>query len=148
VVLLHASASELVRMLGPERSDGAVRPLVYTNDLAEGLTQAYAAAKVFSQRGGWMSYDLLVVAPTHSTQSQAVADRLERCADDFLGVAQRLAVQLDPLQAAHTAPDARFLSLAAGLLRAARPYTLGESAFDHLTSPGAALPARVAPVFN
>lgn len=148
VILLHASASELVRLLGPARPDVAVRPLVYTNDLAEGLTQAYAATKVFSQRGGWMSYDLLVVAPTHSTQSQAVADRLERCADDFLGVAQRLAVQLDPLQAAHTTPDARFLSLAAGLLRAAMPYTLGESAFDHLTSPGAALPARMSPVLN
>jgi len=40
------------------------------------------------------------------------------------------------------------LSLAAGLLRAGMPYTLGESAFDHLTSPGAALPARMSPVLN
>lgn len=152
VVILHASASELARVMATRAGDGAnlpnVRPLVYTNDLAEGLTQAYAAVKVLAQRGGWMSYDLLVAAPMHSTQAQAVADRLARCADDFLGVAQRLAVQLDIKQAAHAAPDARFLSLASGLLHAALPHSLSDSAFEQLTSPGSALPARMAPVFN
>ncbi|MEK8087260.1 flagellar biosynthesis protein [Aquabacterium sp. A3] len=148
VVLLHAPASELARVMAQRARECSVRPLVYTNDLAEGLTQAYAAVKVLAQRGGWMSYDLLVAAPVHSTQAQAVADRLARCADDFLGVAQRLAVQLDLQQAAQAQPDARFLSLASGLLHAALPHSLGDSAFEHLTSPGSALPGRVAPVFN
>jgi hypothetical protein len=38
--------------------------------------------------------------------------------------------------------------MAADLLRCALPHTLGESAFDHLVSPGAALPSRSTPVFN
>jgi hypothetical protein len=63
VVLVHASASEIVRLFGQPARGIPLRPLVFTNDMAEGLTDAYAAVKILSQRGGWMSYDLLMCAP-------------------------------------------------------------------------------------
>ena len=148
VVLVHASASELVRIFARRGRHTQLRPLVFTNDMAEGLTDAYAAVKVLSQRGGWLSYDLLMCAPRRSTQADEVVTRLARCADDFLGVAQRTALRLDPFEPASLDPDARFMDLAAGLLRSALPHTLGDTAFDHLVSPGAALPARPSAVLN
>lgn len=148
VVLVHASASELVRLFG-ERAQGLnLRPLVFTNDLAEGLRDAYAAVKVLSQRGRWMAYDLLVCATARSQQAAPVAERLARCADDFLGVAQRDWQLLDPREPAVADPHPRFMEMAAGLLHGALPLALGDTAFDQLMSPGAALPSRVAPVLN
>src|SRR3989344_4524985 len=148
VILVHASASELVRIFADRGRLHNLRPLVFTNDLAEGLTDAYAAVKVLSQRGGWMAYDLLMCAPRHSQQADQVIRRLSQCSDQFLGAAQRVALRLDPLEPASVDTDARFMELAAGLLHCALPHTLGETAFDHLLSPGAALPARVSPVLN
>ena len=95
-----------------------------------------------------MSYDLLLCAPVESAQAEPVAQRLARCADDFLGVAQRSAHQLDPQQAATADPDPHFMEMAAALLHGALPLSLGDSAFEHLTSPGSALPARVASAHN
>ncbi len=148
VVLVHARASELVRLFA-ERAQGLnLRPLLFTNDMAEGLTQAYAATKVISQRGGWMSYDLLVCASPHSAQADQVAQRLAKCADDFLGVAQRIALRLDTRTQASDELTPKFMEMAAGLLHGALPLSLGDAAFDHLVSPGAALPSRAAPVLN
>ncbi len=148
VVLVHASASELVRMFARRSRHTNLRPLLFTNDQPEGLTDAYASVKTFSQRGGWMAYDLLMCAPRRSTQADEVATRLARCADDFLGVAQRSVLRLDPLEPASLDPDIRFMEMAAGLLRCALLHTLGDNAFDHLVSPGAALPARQSAVLN
>jgi hypothetical protein len=148
VVLVHARASELVRLFGTRSHGINLRPLLFTNDLAEGLTDAYAATKVISQRGGWMSYDLLVCASTQSAQAEQVAQRLAQCADDFLGVAQRIALRLDPQASADGELPPKFMELAAGLLHGALPHSLGDAAFDHLMSPGAALPSRAAPVLN
>ncbi|MFZ2297465.1 MAG: hypothetical protein A3G29_14935 [Burkholderiales bacterium RIFCSPLOWO2_12_FULL_64_99] len=148
VVLVHASASEIVRLFGQPARCIPLRPLVFTNDMAEGLTDAYAAVKILSQRAGWMSYDLLMCAPLESAQAEPVAQRLARCADDFLGVAQRSAHQLDPQQAPTADPDPHFMEMAAALLHGALPLSLGDSAFEHLTSPGSALPARVASAHN
>jgi hypothetical protein len=148
VVLVHASASELVRLFAQRAQGLNLRPLVFTNDLAEGLRDAYAAVKVMSQRGRWMAYDLLVCATARSEQAQPVAERLARCADDFLGVAQRDWQLLDPRESATADPHPRFMEMAAGLLHGALPLSLSDSAFDHLMSPGAALPSRAAPVLN
>lgn len=148
VVLVHASASELVRLFGQRARGLNLRPLLFTNDLAEGLKDAYASVKVLSQRGGWLAYDLLVCATTRSQQAAPVAERLARCADDFLGAAQRDWQLLDPREPATTEPHPRFMEMAAGLLHGALPLTLGDKAFDHLMSPGAALPSRAAPVLN
>lgn len=148
VVLVHASASELVRLFADRTRDINLRPLLCTNDMAEGLREAYAAVKVLSQRGGWMAYDLMVCAPGQSTQADEVAARLARCADDFLGVAQRDSLRLDPFEPATADPSRRCMEIAAGLLRAALPHALGDTAFDQLVSPGAALPARVSTSLN
>jgi flagellar biosynthesis protein FlhG len=148
VVLVHATASELVRMFAGRARGLNLCPLIFTNDLAEGLKDAYAAVKVISQRGGWMAYDLLVCATARSQQAEPVAERLARCADDFLGVAQRDWQLLDPREPAIADPNPKFMELAVSLLRGALPHTLGDAAFDHLMSPGAALPSRVAPVLN
>jgi hypothetical protein len=135
VVLVHASASELVRLFAQRAQGLNLRPLVFTNDLAEGLRDAYAAVKVMSQRGRWMAYDLLVCATARSEQAQPVAERLARCAYDLLVCAT-------------ADPHPRFMEMAAGLLHGALPLSLSDSAFDHLMSPGAALPSRAAPVLN
>jgi len=148
VILVHASASELVRIFCDRGRTHNLRPLVFTNDMAEGLTDAYAAVKVLSQRGGWMAYDLLMCAPRRSEQAAEVIARLSQCADQFLGVAQRSALRLDPFEPASLNPEPRFMEMAAGLLHCALPHTLGDTAFDHLLSPGAALPARVSAVLN
>lgn len=148
VVLVHASASELVRIFGERARHGNLRPLVFTNDVAEGLKQAYAAVKIMSQRGPWLAYDLLVCAHPNSDQADAVAERLGQCADTFLGVAQRDWLRINPHEPSSHDPCPRFMELAAGLLQCALPLTLGDAAFDHLVSPGSALPSRLAPVLN
>jgi len=148
VVLVHAPATELVRLFGHRARGHNLRPLVYTNDQAEGLKEAYISVKVFSQRAGWMAYDLMVCARTRSPQAQAVADRLADCVDTFLGVAQRDWQVLDPRERPELDLQPRLQDMANGLLQNALAVTLGDSAFEHLVSHGAALPARRAPVLN
>ena len=148
VVLVHAPASEIVRLFAQPAQGQCLRPLVFPNDMAEGLTAAYAAVKTLHQRAGWMSYDLLVCAPLESPHAEPVAQRLARCADDFLGGVQRSAQQLDPQQTASADPDPHFMAMAAALLHGALPLSLGDAAFEHLTSPGSALPGRVASAHN
>lgn len=148
VILIHASASELIRIFGHRAGHANLRPLLFSNDLAEGLTDAYGAIKVIVQRGHWLAYDLVVCASARSKQADEVARRLAQCADSFLGAAQHRSLRLDPQESSDRDPSAEFQELAAGLLRCAWVQTLGDTAFDHLVSPGAALPSRVAPVLN
>lgn len=148
VVLLHASASELVRVLGRRAHGFNMRPLLFTDERPEGLTHAYAAVKIMAQRAQWMAHDLLVCAPQASTIAPQVASRLAQCADSFLGAAQRTWLPIDPMEPPTSDPSPLFLDMAADLLRCALPHTLGESAFDHLVNLGAVLPSRSTPVFN
>jgi hypothetical protein len=148
VVLLHASASELVRVLGRRSKGFNVRPLLFTDERAEGLTHAYAAVKIMAQRANWMAHDLLVCAGPGSALAPQVAHRLAQCADSFLGAAQRTWQPINPMEPPTKEPSAQFLSLAADLLHGALPHTLSDTAFDHLMTPGAALPSRRTPVFN
>ncbi|TBO34194.1 flagellar biosynthesis protein [Aquabacterium lacunae] len=148
VVLLHAPASELVRVLGRGSKGHNVRPLLFTDERAEGLTHAYAGVKVMAQRANWMAHDLIVCAAPNSQLAPQVARRLAQCADSFLHAAQHAWLPINPMEPPTREPSARFLEMAADLLRCAMPHTLGDSAFDQLVSPGAALPSRHAPVFN
>lgn len=148
VILIHASASELVRIFGQRAQQSNLRPLLFCNDTAEGLKDAYGAVKVICQRGHWMAYDLVICASPRSAQADEIVRRLAQCADTFLGAAQRKALRLDPRESAVSDPTPAFQALAAGLLRCAWTQTLGDTAFDHLVSPGAALPSRVTPVLN
>ena len=148
VVLIHAPANELVRIFSQRARASNLRPLLFCNDLAEGLTDAYTAIKTITQRGHWMAYDLIVCASARSQQADEVGRRLAQCADNFLGAAQRRCLRLDPHESAIVDPNPEFMELAAGLLQCAWVQTLGDTAFDHLVSPGAALPSRAAPVLN
>ncbi len=148
VVILHASASELIRVLGKRSRGHNVRPLLFTDERAEGLTHAYAAVKVMAQRGGWMAHDLMVCAGPGSRIAPQLAQRLAHCADSFLHAAQHAWLPINPMEPPTREPSAAFLDMAADLLRCALVHALGDNAFDHLVSPGAALPSRSAPVFN
>jgi hypothetical protein len=148
VVILHASASELVRVLGKASRGHNLRPLVFTDENPAGLTHAYAAVKIMAQRAQWMAHDLVVCADPGTNMGTQVAGRLAHCADSFLGAAQRDWVQINPMEPASHDPSDAFMSMAADLLRCALPHTLGDNAFDQLVSPGAALPSRRTPVFN
>lgn len=148
VVILHASASELVRVLGKRAKGHNLRPLLFTDANPAGLTHAYAAVKVMVQRAQWMAHDLIVCAGPGSKMGAQVASRLASCADSFLGAAQRDWVLINPMEPASQDPSDAFLSMAADQLRCALPHALGENAFDQLVSPGAALPSRRTPVFN
>lgn len=83
VLLLHADATDLARLLGRR----AVRPLLLADDTAQSLQYAYAACKRLVQRCGWMSFDLLLAAATSPARGAAVAARLAGCADRFLDAA-------------------------------------------------------------
>lgn len=148
VILVHATASEIVRLFAERASGRQVVPLVYTRDRAESLRDAYAAVKILGQRGGWHSFELLVCAPTDSPLADEIAHRLGQCADAFLGMAQRQAVRIDAREPAEVEPAPRVQELAGGLLRHAVQHTLSELAFDHLMSPGAALPTSANPAIN
>ena len=148
VILVHASASELVRMMAKPSRGINLRPLVFTDEQGAGLTHAYAAVKIMAQRAQWMAYNLLVCAGPGSTMGAQIASRLEQCADSFLGAAQRDWQQINPMEPASQDPSPAFLDMAADLLRCALAHTLGDTAFDNLVSHGAALPSRSTPVFN
>lgn len=130
VVLLHASAAELVRLFARRVREGLaprLRPLVLCDLEPEALTQAYAALKLLALRCGLLSHDLIVVARPGARGGPLVADRLARCADGFLGGVQHAWVGLDPLQGPEERPDAALLHLVQGLLDAAGPQPIPAS---------------------
>ncbi|NDY94023.1 MinD/ParA family ATP-binding protein [Ideonella livida] len=129
VVLLHAQASDLARMLGHRE----VCPVLTCGLDAAGLTEAYAAMKLLTTRLGLKAFDLVVAADARARPAQQVADRLVQCGDAFLGTVLRHRLPLD---------------CAAG---ARGPAELGLSRLvaDHLLSPDElALPARLQPLFH
>lgn len=148
VVVLHASASELVRMLAHRAKGYNLRPLVFTDDSPAGLTQAYASVKLMAQRGHWLSYDLLVCADRESARGEKIAHRLSQCADSFLGAAQHAHLLLNPMEPATQDPDTAFLRMTADLLQCAWKHRQMDSNLAEHMVKRAALPSRSSPVFN
>ncbi|MBK6852546.1 MAG: flagellar biosynthesis protein [Burkholderiales bacterium] len=141
VVLVHASALELVRLFG--RGDEGLsrpRPVLLCDDRSESMTHTYAALKILAQRSDWLTHDLLISAAPGSQQARAVADRLGHCVDLFLGGLQRSWVQVDPAERACAAPSPELGELVRGLVAAAARYSATDSQFAALAR-GAALPA-------
>ena len=81
VVLLHASARDLVRMLGQRE----VRPVVLTGVDSASLTDAYASVKLLAQRSQLRTFDLLISEAGRPQRAEASAQRLASTADSFLG---------------------------------------------------------------
>lgn len=148
VVILHASASELVRMLSTRARGYNLRPLLFTDDSPAGMTQAYTSIKLMSQRGQWFSHDLLVCADRDSQRGEMVAQRLAQCADNFLGAAQHAHLLINPMEPATQDPNASFLSMAADLLTCAWKHRQVEGGITEHMVKRAALPSRRTPVFN
>lgn len=147
VLLVHASAAELARLFArrvQELQAGGVRPIVLCDEQADSVTHAYAAIKLLATRAGLMAHDLLFSAVPDSPRAARVAERLARCADDFLGAVLHDWVAVDPGEAATDGPSLRLKRLAREQLACALPHTVSDSAFGALAGePGAraALPS-------
>lgn len=147
VVLLHASAADLARMLTRrvrELHAHALRPIVLSDEQTESITHAYGAIKLLAQRAGLMAHDLLISAEPDSPRAALMAERLARCADDFLGAALHDWVAVDPAESATDAPSDALRRLVREQLACALPQRTGDSAFGALpgdASHGSALPA-------
>lgn len=106
VVLLHAPAPELARLLMPQ----SVRPVLLATDHADSVKHAYAALKLLSQRCGWMSFDLLLLG-TQGMRSSRIADTVGHCAEQFIGSALHDWAALDPEVHAVEPPTPELLRL-------------------------------------
>lgn len=92
VLLLHADAGDLARLLGRR----AARPVLVGADDVESTKHAYAAAKLLAQRCGLMTFDLLLAAAAGAPRAAAIATTLGDCADRFLGALLRGWARVDP----------------------------------------------------
>jgi hypothetical protein len=112
VVLVHAGAADLARLF----TQRTARPLLLAGDHPESVKHAYASLKLLSQRCGWLSADLLLVAPPHSPRLPQIASTLASCADTFIGAALTAWSAIDPAGAASDAPSEALRRLVAAQL--------------------------------
>lgn len=117
VILLHASASELCRVVARRE----VRPLLLADDRPLSVTHAYAGMKLLAQRAGLMVHSLLLGADASSPRVERIAQQMTNCADGFLGVVLRDWASVDPSAPADQAPSPELRHLARELLMAAAP---------------------------
>ena len=96
VVLLHAAAPDLCRLLQRRSSTEPVCPLLLADDRPTSVTHAYGSMKLMSQRAGWVVHELLLGAADRSPRAERIAAQLASCADDFLGAVLRDWAQVDP----------------------------------------------------
>ena len=111
VLLIHASATDLCRLLG--RSSGSqsveawaqdVRPLLLVDDRPTSVTHAYAGLKLLAQRGRLMVHDFLLGAAETSPRAPRIAEQLTSCAEHFLGAVVREVLMVDPATDARDCP--------------------------------------------
>jgi hypothetical protein len=126
VILLHAGARDLARMVGPRE----VSPLLLATLESASLTDAYGSMKLLTQRLGLRVYDLLVGMHDRPRRAAAVGERLASCADNFLGTVLRSCVAIDRHAPLNTpAPEA--------LSRLAAQQLLGLAGAGELAMPAA-----------
>jgi flagellar biosynthesis protein FlhG len=109
VIVLHAEARVLARMLGPRDS----RPVLLAGGEGESITHAYAALKLLVQRLQILSFDL--VTPTlrgRGPTPAQVVHRVADCADRFLGAALHDSASIDPDLASGAPVGAELVRLA------------------------------------
>jgi flagellar biosynthesis protein FlhG len=109
VIVLHAEARVLARMLGPRDS----RPVLLAGGEGESITHAYAALKLLVQRLQILSFDL--VTPTlrgRGPTPAQVVHRVADCADRFLGAALHDSASIDPDLASGASAGAELVRLA------------------------------------
>jgi flagellar biosynthesis protein FlhG len=91
VILLHASARDLVRMLGQR----PVRPVLTVSLEGNSLTDAYTSMKLLAQRSGLLTFDLLVATRKSARHAQRIAERLAQTGDLFLSTVLRTYAAVD-----------------------------------------------------
>jgi len=148
VILVHASASELVRIFGQRSRGYSVRPLVFTDGKPAGITQAYAAVKLMAQRASWLSYDLFVCTTQGAMGADRTAKRLAQCADAFLGAAQHAHHCIDPFAPATLDPGAHLLGMATEMLQCAWQHRHLEADIDARMFGRSALPSYQTHAYN
>ena len=112
VVLLHANANDLARMLGGR----ALRPVLLAADHLESVKHAYAACKLLAQRCELMTFDLALAAAPGSRRARAIAASFAGCADSYFGALLRDWALVDPASQPGQPADAALARLAAGQL--------------------------------
>jgi flagellar biosynthesis protein FlhG len=90
-ILLHATARDLVRLLGQR----PVRPVLMASIDGSSLTDAYTSMKLLAQRARLVTFDLLVASRTHGRQPQRIAERLAQTGDVFLSTVLRAFAGVD-----------------------------------------------------
>jgi hypothetical protein len=122
VVVLHAEARVLARMLGQQE----LRPVLLASGAGESLTHAYAALKLLVQRLGLMSFDLVMpkvktggAGRSRGPTTAQIAQRVSDCADRFLGAAMHDSATIDPDLAFGDAAGPDLMRLAAAQLSVA-----------------------------
>ncbi|ALT76586.1 MinD/ParA family ATP-binding protein [Paucibacter sp. KCTC 42545] len=147
VVLLHASAAELARVVALRE----VRPVLLADTDANSVTHAYAGMKWLAGRAGLMVYSLLMACSPQLRMSERIAEQLSSCADGFLGAVLRDWACLDPRTPSSAPISTEVRHLARELLMAAPPGAALEASVDasplrpvarSLMRPSAPQPAR------
>ena len=126
VVLLHASAAELARVVALRD----VRPVLLADTDSQSVTHAYAGMKWLSQRAGLMVYSLLMACNPALRLSGRIAEQISSCADGFLGAVLRDWACLDPRTPPSAPISAEMRHLARELLMAAPPGAALEASVD------------------
>lgn len=140
VVLVHAGAADLVRLLGHGGSEH--RPVLICDAGADAMKHAHASLKLLAARARWLAHDLLLCIGPGSPAAPRVAQRLADCADRFIGAVQRGWADVDPAQSATAQPSAALSRLMAELYAATPPHAASSAL---AASPAFhALPSRAA----
>ncbi|MBV8123670.1 MAG: flagellar biosynthesis protein, partial [Paucibacter sp.] len=92
VILLHASAAELARVLVSRE----VRPVLMADIESDSVTHAYAGMKWLTQRAGLMVYSLLLACSPQLRLSERIAQQISSCGDSFLGAVLKDWACVDP----------------------------------------------------
>ena len=117
VVLLHAGALDLRRMF----IGRTPCPVLLAGAGPDSLTHAYTSMKLLSQRLGALAYDLVVAGDVSLRRARRMADRLDDCADHFLGAALRDLALVDTQVPPHAPLPDDLRALAAGLVAPSLP---------------------------
>lgn len=139
VVLLHASAAELARVVASRE----VRPVLLADTDTQSVTHAYAGMKWLAQRAGLMVYSLLLACSPQLRLADRIAQQISSCGDGFLGAVLRDWACMDPRTppSAPLSPEMRHL--ARELLLSASPGGVLENAAQAMPlRPRAAWPAQ------
>lgn len=133
-ILVHAEVTDQARIF----KGRAARPVLLAADHPDSVKHAYASWKLLAARCGWLSADLLLLAPPEAPRTPHIAASLSRCADQFMGAVLADWVALDPM-----ADDDALTTL--GLRRVADgQLTLDDHPQGDATLPEPGLAARAA----